>query len=192
MTKKKKKKANITWDKARAEKSLQCLDRGESLPRKKAMEFDRKQGWKVLGYDSCMDCLKDRLKYVSASTIYRYIQAGKVELALGLDVGSQVLTSMLEICKYAEDEWDIIWDKITEERPSVALIKATINLLIKGGEVEPLTKNERAVKSIAVRMKAIIVELKEFDAVSLDVLHCAIVSQIASFDDNKDVEDFED
>lgn len=174
----KSKTKNTTWDKNQAEKALQCLDNSESFLRKKAMVFDLKQGWKILGYEKCMDCLKDRLKNVSASTIYRYIQAGKVEEELELEIGSQVMSSMLEISKYAKDDWEYIWDEIEEERPSVAMVKAAINLLIKDGDIEPLAKNERTDKSIAVRMEKIKEELKIFDIKSLETLNNLITNQI--------------
>lgn len=185
---KKKKK----WNKARAEEVLAFLDRGECALRKKSVEFDSNKGWETLGYKTCMDCLKDRLKSVSASTIYRYIQAGKVEKALELEIGNQAMTAMLEISKYEEDEWEVIWEKVKgEERPSVAYIKAAINVLIDEGRICPLIKNERTEISITVRMEKIKEELNSFDVESLEELKSLIVNKIESLDGDESEDDFD-
>lgn len=167
------------WDRDTASEWLRDIDGSEIDSRQRSMTFYQNKGYDLMGFDSIYDCLKASLKKTAPSTIYRQINCGKVEHSLGLRIGSQVLTSMLEIFKYDEEHWEDIHDYTNEKRPSVAQVKAALNLLEKEGKLVVIKPKQQPPETIVA---SIVDKATNLDEHHLHSLSEQIETLIESFD----------
>jgi hypothetical protein len=172
-----------------AMEALRNLDTNhEEADRVAAYGFYKDGMANAMGYSSINGCLKDNLQTRKPSTVYRHMQAGYVEESISEHIGTIKLTTLLEIAKYPEKHWELIWETTTKHygddtNISVEQVKATINLLVKRKKLRPLPETKRSKEAKNNQLNKIITSLADFDHKHLEMLKGAIEEIIEEDDE---------
>ena len=179
---------NKSTDKEVALNILAQLDESEKQQRQNAYRFYSESMQVSLGYPDtdkgCMLCFKEKLKFASQATMYRYIQVGKLENRLKLQIGSQAQTVMLELAKFEEQFHKIIWEKINKPVPTKDDFNSAVRELLMETKIAHetwLDDNQPSDDTNLSPVKEI--ELGDIKQHSNEVLLKAILSCLSSLND---------